>query len=225
MLFRTIRSLSAVLACLLLVSAPARAAIINWEYAGTVSSNVTHYGGVNVGDTVTMTIGVDTDATDLYGSNASPSVQSCGLYVVPSVTVSFGGLVYQSWSPTLTLNTPAGPGNCGYGPSQDGYVLVGATPSNAAPGALPWRIYAEIRDVPVSNHLPMTPPLGSGVFLELANGFMPPSSALFAMTANLTAIGGPTTTAAVPEPATISLALVGLASFGARQLARRRARR
>ena len=104
-------------------------------------------------------------------------------------------------------------------------MLVGATPSNAAPGALPWRIYAEIRDVPVSDHLPMTPPLGSGVFLELANGFMPPSSALFAMTANLTAIGGPTTTAAVPEPATISLALVGLASFGARQLARRRARR
>ena len=108
MLLRTIRSVSAALVCLLLVSAPARAAIINWEYAGAVSSNFTHYEGVNVGDTVTMTIAVDTDAVDLYGSNSSPSVQSCGLYVVPSVTVSFGGLVYQSWSPTLTLNTPAG---------------------------------------------------------------------------------------------------------------------
>ena len=72
MLFRTIRSLSAVLACLLLVSAPARAAIINWEYAGTVSSNVTHYGGVNVGDTVTMTIGVDTDAMDALRQQRGP---------------------------------------------------------------------------------------------------------------------------------------------------------
>jgi len=225
MLFRTIRFLLAALVCPMLVSAPASAAIINWEYAGTVSANPTQYGGVNVGDAVSMTIAVDTAAADIYGSGSGASVQPCGLYVLPSVTVSFGGIVYQSSSPTLTLNTPAGPGNCGYGPSNDGYVLVGGSSNNIATDPLPWRIYAEIRDVPVTDMLPSLAPLGSGVFLELAYGFMPPSRALFSMTANLTAAAPPTTVAAVPEPATLGLAIVGLASFGARQLARRRARR
>jgi len=222
--FRTIRLLLAALVCPLLLSAPASAAVINWQYAGTVATNPSHYGGVNVGDTVTMTIAVDMDAVDAYGSGSGASLESCGLYAVPTVTVSFGGLFYQSWSPTLTVNTPAAAGNCGYGPSQDGYVLAGAG-SNTTPGSLPWRIYAEIRDVPVTDRLPMTAPLGTGVFLDLAYGFMPPSGALFSMTANLTSTGGSSSSAAVPEPATLSLAIVGLASFGARQLSRRRARR
>ena len=224
MLFRSKRSLFAVLVCLMSVPASASAAIINWQYAGTVSANPSLYGGVNVGDAVTMTVTVDTAAIDAYGSGAGASLEACGLYTVPSVTVSFGGLFYQSWSPTMTVNTPGATGNCGSGPSQDGYVLAGAG-SNSTPGSLPWRIYAEIRDVPVSDSLPMSAPLGAGVFLDLAYGFMPPSGALFSMTANLTSAGVRSLPAAVPEPATLSLAIIGLASFGARQLARRRAGR
>ncbi|MEO7271719.1 MAG: PEP-CTERM sorting domain-containing protein, partial [Vicinamibacterales bacterium] len=224
MLSRSIRLSLAVLVCQMLMPAPARAAIINWQYAGTVSANPSHYGGVNVGDAVTMTVAVDMAAIDVYGSGSGASLQACGLYTVPSVTVSFGGLFYQSWSPTMTVNTPAAAGNCGYGPSQDGYVLAGAG-SNSTPGSLPWRLYAEIRDVPISDSLPMSAPLGSGVFLDLAYGFMPPSGALFSLTANLTSASVRTLPAAVPEPATLSLAIIGLASFGARQLARRRATR
>jgi hypothetical protein len=224
MLSRTIRVSLTVLVFQMVLPATARAAIINWQYAGTVSSNPSHYGGVNIGDAVTMTVAVDMAAIDAYGSASGASLESCGLYTVPSVTVSFGGLFYQSWSPTMTVNTPNAAGNCGYGPSQDGYVLAGAGTSST-PGSLPWRLYAEIRDVPISDTLPMTAPLGTGVFLELAYGFMPPSGAVFPMSANLTAAGVRSVPAAVPEPATIGLAIIGLASFGARHLARRRASR
>src|SRR4051812_13238932 len=114
--FRTIRVVLAALLCPMVLAAPARAAVINWQYAGTVASNPSHYGGVNVGDTVTMTMAVDLDAVDAYGSASGPGLESCGLYAVPSVTVSFGGVFFQSWSPTMTVNTPAAAGNCGYGP-------------------------------------------------------------------------------------------------------------
>jgi hypothetical protein len=193
--------------------------MIGWEYYGTVSTNVTSYGGVSVGDAVVMTVLVDTDAPDVYSGGAG-SLEPCGLYSVPLVTVSFGGMMYQS-APTMTVNTPAGPGNCGNGPSADGYVLAGGA-SGPSPGPLPWRFYAEIRDVPVNDAIPMAPPLGAGVFLDLAYGFFPPSSAQFAMTANLSSVRPTSVPTAVPEPGTIGLALAGLATFGTRRAARRR---
>jgi hypothetical protein len=137
------------------------------------------------------------------------------LYELPTVRVAVGGLTYQS-TPTMTVNTPAAPGNCGYGPSEDGYVLAGGA-SGPSPGPLPWRFYAEIRDVPLSDALPGAPPLGSGVFLELAYGFFPPSGAQFTLSANLDSVR----VTAVPEPATLGLVLVTLSAYGMRRATRR----
>jgi MYXO-CTERM domain-containing protein len=219
MLSRAIRASAVALICQALTAAPAAAAMIGWEYSGAVSSNATNYGGVSVGDSVVMTVLVDTSAPDAYGAGSGPSLEPCGLYSVPSVTVSFGGLVYQSSAPTMTVNTAAGPGNCGYGPSQDGYVLVGGA-TGPSPGPLPWRFYAEIRDVPVNDGIPTSAPFGSGVFLDLAYGFFPPSFSQFAMTANLTSVRTATAETSIPEPGTIGLGLVGLVG-----IALRRARR
>ena len=204
-----------------LFAAPASAAMIGWEYSGTISTNASHYGGVNPGDSIVMTVLVDTAAVDAYSSAAGPMLAPCGLYSIPMVRVSFGGMTYES-APTMTVNTPAASGNCGYGPSQDGYVLAGGA-DGPSPGPLPWRFYAEIRDVPLNDSLPAAPPLGSGVFLDLAYGFFPPSGAQFAITANLNA-ARVTSSTAVPEPATIGLALVTLSAFAMRRASRRRKR-
>src|SRR5215217_3176744 len=75
MLSRTNRPSLAALVCLMLVPAPASAAIINWQYAGTVSANPTHYGGIDVGDAVTMTVAVDMAATDAYGSGSGAALE------------------------------------------------------------------------------------------------------------------------------------------------------
>jgi MYXO-CTERM domain-containing protein len=169
-----------------------------------------------------MSVLVDTSAPDLYDAGSGASLEPCGLYSVPQVTVSFGGLVYQS-APTMTVNTPAGAGNCGYGPSQDGFVLVGGA-SGPSPGPLPWRFYAEIRDVPAGDWIPATAPFGTGVFVDLAYGFFPPSFAQFSMTANLTAVRPTTTERTVPEPGTMGLALAGLVGLAFRRMTRGRPR-
>ena len=222
MLSRAIRASAVALFCQLLAAAPAAAAMIGWEYSGTVSSNVSHYGGVNVGEAVVLSVLVDTSAPDVYGPGSGASLEPCGLYSVPQVTVSFGGLVYQS-APTMTINTPAGPGNCGFGPSQDGFVLVGEA-NGPSPGPLPWRFYAEIRDVPAGDWIPATAPFGSGVFLDLAYGFFPPSFAQFSMTADLSAVRPTTSERTVPEPSAMGLALVGLVGLAFRRVARARPR-
>jgi hypothetical protein len=222
MLSRALRASAVALICQVFTTAPAAAAMIGWEYSGTVSSNVTNYGGVNVGDSVVMTVLVDTSAPDLYGAASGPSLEPCGLYSVPLVTISFGGLVYQSSAPSMTVNTPAGAGNCGFGPSQDGFVLVGGA-NGPSPGPLPWRFYAEIRDVPLTDGIPTAPPLGSGVFLDLAYGFFLPSFAQFSMTADLRS-AAPTSTEAIPEPGTMGLVLAGLTGMSIRRVARRRPR-
>jgi hypothetical protein len=220
MLARAIRLSAIVAMCQASLAAPVSAAMIGWEYYGTVSTNGSHYAGINPGDPVVMTMMVDTAAANGYSSAAGPGLAACGLYSIPMVRVTFGGMTYES-SPAMTINTAAAAGNCGYGPSQDGYVLGGGA-SGPSPGPLPWRFYAEIRDVPVSDALPVAPPLGSGVFLDLAYGFFPPSGALFSITANLDSVRATSESAAIPEPATLALALVTLSAFGARRASRRR---
>jgi hypothetical protein len=220
-MFVRVFRISAVIAiCQAILPTPASAAMIGWEYYGTVSANASHFGGVNPGDAVVMTMLVDTAAVDAYSPPAGPGLAPCGLYAIPTVTVSVGGMTFQS-APTMTINTTAAAGNCGYGPSQDGYVLGGGA---TGPGSLPWRFYAEIRDVPVSDAIPALPPLGSGVFLDLAYGFFPPSGAQFSMTANLDSVRTTSSSVAIPEPTTIGLALVTLSAFGMRRASRRRRR-
>src|SRR5574338_1012393 len=223
MIRRTIRA-SALAFILHAVSAvPASAAVIQWDYQGTMSSNFSGFGGIADGAPVTMTVLLDTTAADAYTSAVGPELEPCGLYAVPQITVSFGGLVYMSSSSTMTVNTPAGAGSCGYGPSRDGYVLVGSA-TGPSPGPLDWRIYAEIDAIPPGDGIPQAPPLGAGVFLELAYGFAPPSFADFAMTAQLTSTEAPgvsvsSPAAVIPEPSLLLLAVTGL---GLARLRRRR---
>jgi MYXO-CTERM domain-containing protein len=218
---RTIRASTLAFVLHLLISVPASAATIQWNYQGTVSSNFSGFGGIADGAPVTMTVLLDTGVADAYTSAMGPDLEPCGLYSVPQIAVSFAGFVYTSSGSTMTVNTPAGAGSCGYGPSNAGYVLVGNA-TGPSPGPLAWRIYAEIGAVPAGDGIPLAPPLGSGVFLELAYGFAPPSFADFAMTAQLTSTGNPGATVsspatAIPEPGLLALAAVGLAAVRLRR--------
>lgn len=218
---RTIRTSTLVFVLHTLFAVPAFAAPMQWDYHGTVSSNFSGFGGITDGSPVTMTVLLDTAAADAYTSAMGPGLEPCGLYSVPQITISFGGLAYMSSSSTLTVNTPAGEGSCGYGPSRDGYVLVGGA-SGPSPGPLDWRIYAEIGAVPPDDGIPQGAPLGSGVFLELAYGYSFPSFADFAMTAQLTTADAPgasvsSPAAAIPEPGLLALAAAGFAAVRLRR--------
>jgi hypothetical protein len=218
---RTIRASALVFLLHTLFAGPAAAATIRWDYHGTVSSNFSGFAGIADGAPVTMTVQLDTGAADAYTSAMGPGLEPCGLYSVPQITVSFGGLVYMSSSSTMTVNTPAGDGSCGYGPSNDGNELVGDA-TGPSPGPLDWRFYAQIGAVPQDDGIPQAPPLGSGVFLELAYGFDPPSFADFAMTAQLTSTEAPglsvsSPAAAIPEPGLLALAAAGFAAVRLRR--------